>query len=179
MTYVLNEFKNHKGLIIDLRNNGGGSLSNTYSIARYFVEEETPVALQRDKKGPGHNDFGDLKTLQLQPAGDLAFTKPVVLLTNRLCYSATNHFVTMMRELPQVTVIGDQTGGGGGIPAYTELSNGWVLRVSSTQLFTLNGDHAENGIPPDIAVNMSAEDKLNNKDTLLEYALSYIRAKTQ
>jgi hypothetical protein len=176
MDYVLEKFKDHKGLILDVRNNGGGSLFNVYTIANRFTDNEIDVAFERKKKGPGHEDFDEGTYLKLTPGDDsTAYTKPVVILTNRLCYSATNFMVTMMRELPNVTTIGDHTGGGGGIPTFTELSNGWVLRVSSSRLFTLDGFNVEGGIEPDIRVEQTDGDTNIGKDTILEFALNFLR----
>lgn len=177
MDYVKEKFMNRKGMIIDLRNNGGGSLSNVYTIAENFIDEETTVAYEQYKNGPGHDDFGEKEYFTLSPVEDSEpYTKPVVILTNRLCYSATNFIVTLMRELPNVTIIGDRTGGGGGVPTFTELSNGWVLRVSSSRLFTLGGFNVENGIDPDIKIEQTDDATANKKDALIEAALEYLRS---
>ncbi len=175
MDYVLEKFKQHQGLIIDLRNNGGGSMSNAIRIARRFAPAERIVALRQDKNGPGHEDFTEKYKISIDPSGKDNWTKPVVILANRLCYSATNYMIAIMAELPNVTIIGDRSGGGGGIPAYTELSNGWLMRVSSTRIFTPDGFNIEGGIPPDIRKDLTREDLLNNRDTLLEYALKFLR----
>lgn len=176
MELVLGKFRDHKGLIIDLRNNGGGSISNVYNIGNYFVKKNTPVGYQRLKNGPGKNDFSEYFSLSFTPVENFdTYDQPVVLLTNRKCYSATNMFRTMMGALPQVTVIGDHTGGGGGVPTQTQLTNGWMLRVSSTQMFTLTGENNEHGLAPDIALNMNRYEELINIDSILEKALSFLR----
>ncbi len=176
MDYILEKFKDHKGLILDVRNNGGGALLNVYSIANRFTDTETECAFEQYKNGPGHEDFAESSPLTLTPVDSTeAYKKPVVILTNRMCYSATNFLVTMMRELPGVTTIGDRTGGGGGMPTFTELSNGWVLRVSSSRLFTLAGFNVEDGIDPDIFVEQTPDDTNIGKDSILEFALNFIR----
>ncbi len=176
MDYILNKFKDYKGIIIDVRNNGGGSLANVYSIGNHFVAQETEVAQEQYKSGPGHEDFNNPPPSTLSPAdSSVIFTKPVVILTNRQCFSATTFFTTMMRELPNVTILGDNIGGGGGAPSYTELSNGWVVRVSSTRLLTLDGFNVEDGAEPDIKVEQTDADTDSGKDTLLEAALALLR----
>lgn len=174
--YVLAVFRalKAKGIIIDVRNNGGGSSTNGFTIASRFTTERVHVYSRRVKNGPGHEDFTKLTQAYLEPDGQEAWTKPVVVLTNRSSYSATNIFVTIMRELPNVTIIGDWTGGGGGTPAGSELPNGWTYRYSSAQTFTPDGLNIENGIPPDIKVDITTADKLRGKDTILERAIDEI-----
>ncbi len=177
MDYVIDRFANHAGLIIDVRNNGGGAVSNVFTIADRLTDEVALVAQEQLKTGPGHDDFTPLQILALiPPAGRGTYTKPIVVLTNASCYSATNYFVTVVGELEHVTVMGDRTGGGGGIPAYTQLTNGWELRVSSGRLFTMAGVNVENGIGPDISVSSTEAELATGLDSILEQALTHIRA---
>ena len=55
-----------------------------------------------------------------------------MLLINRHSYSATNDFVNAMRYFPNVTLVGDKTGGGSGLPFSSELPNGWGVRFSAS-----------------------------------------------
>ncbi len=176
MDYVIERFKDHKGLIIDVRNNGGGFLSNASKIAKRFAKEKQRVALVYYKNGPGHNELEGPFSTNLTPPDDLLlFDKPVIVLTNRHSYSATSFFTQYMRELENVTILGDQTGGGGGAPAFTELSNGWELRVSSSVTTDPEGFNIENGVPPDVKVDMLKSDENNGIDTILEEALRLLR----
>ena len=176
MQIVLDKFRNHKGLILDVRDNGGGSISNVFMIADHFVNQKETVALSRIKSGPGKDDFTQVAGYALTPVeGNVTFDKPVILLTNRKCYSATNMLRTMMGSLSNVIVVGDRTGGGGGIPSYTQLSNGWGLRVSSSQTFTIGGLNNEDGLEPDTKINMSTSDQAIGLDSILEEALRILR----
>ncbi len=176
MQQVLSKFSKHKGLIIDVRDNGGGSDLNVNAIGDHFVNTTTLAGYERIKNGTGRNEFSELEAMNFNPVKDhVAYTKPVVILTNRRCYSATNMFRSMMGALPNVTVIGDKTGGGGGVPTLTQLSNGWLLRVSSSQMFSADYINNEDGLLPDISVDMSEEDEEDFKDTILEEALKFLR----
>ncbi len=179
MDYICKKAQSKRGLILDLRQNGGGAVNYIYKIAERFVEKKTFAGLEYNKTGPKPTDL-KLDSLFLKPfKADTSIQKytknPIVVLTNRGCYSATNFFAMMIKEVPNVTVIGGKTGGGGGVPATTELSNGWILRVSSSSAVDIYGYNIENGVEPDRKVDISAADKSQNRDTILEAALNFIR----
>ena len=98
-------------------------------------------------------------------------------MTNRHSYSATNDFVNVMRLLPQVTVMGDRTGGGSGLPFSSELPNGWSVRFSACPVLDVNKQHTEFGIDPDTAVAITGEDIMKGRDTIIEAAIGLLLAK--
>ena len=91
------------------------------------------VGYIRHKTGKGHRDFSPLQAQYLTPSNGIRWQKPVVVITNRGVYSAANEFVKYMKNLPNVTIIGDKTGGGAGMPFSNELPNGWSVRFSATR----------------------------------------------
>lgn len=173
--FVLARFDKKKGIILDLRDNGGGFSDLPLLLASRFATKKTLGYRFAVKNGPAHGDFSDPIDVFLEPEGRKQFTKPVIILTNRSCYSATNFFVAIMKQFPQVKTIGDWTGGGGGTPASGELPNGWIVRYSSTQTFTPDGFNIENGIPPDIKVDLTEADRAQGKDSILERALAELK----
>ena len=122
----------------------------------------------------GHNDFSEPYPVYLEPSSNIRWQKPVVVLANRHSYSATNDFVNQMRILPNVTIMGDKTGGGSGLPFSSELPNGWSLRFSASPHFDSNMNHTEFGIEPDIKVDMTTEDMYEGIDTIIEAAREYL-----
>lgn len=164
-----------KGLIIDVRNNGGGSLSNVEKIASRFFNERTLVGYISHKIGPGHNDFSELYPKYTESSIRVRYQKPVVVLTNRGCYSATNEFVSIMKHAKKTTIIGDKTGGGSGLPFSSELPNGWSVRFSASPMFNAQKQHIEFGVEPDVYVDMEQVDKENNIDTIIEKARELLR----
>lgn len=172
---VIARFQNAKGIILDLRDNGGGFSDLPLLLASRFTDQQRLAYTFVVKNGPEQDDFSEPVEVFVKPGGERQFTKPVILLTNRMCYSATNFFVAIMKNFPNVTLIGDQTGGGGGTPVSGELPNGWIVRYSSTQSFTPDGFNIEGGIPPDIKVDMTEADKLKGKDTILERAIAALK----
>jgi len=176
ITRILNEFRSVDGLIIDIRNNGGGSDTVSNFIAGFFTERELPYARIRWKNGPGHNDFTKWETKSFAPAADTTINTPVVLLTNRACFSSTESFVLAMTQIPRVTVIGDTTGGGSGNPIIRELPNGWTYRFSRWQMTTLEGTFFEGtGLPPDQAVWITPADSAAGRDPIIEQAILHLQ----
>jgi C-terminal processing protease CtpA/Prc len=173
---VFKYFSTCEGLIIDVRDNGGGSLSYSDRLAARFLEEKILAGYIIHKTGPGHNDFSERYPIELKPSDRSRWLRPVVVLTNRHSFSATNDFVNKMRLLPHVIIMGDRTGGGSGLPFNSELPNGWIVRFSASPILDMNGQHTENGIDPDIKVDMTSQDMARDKDTLIEEAVQWIHA---
>ena len=80
-----------------------------------------------------------------------------------------------MRTLPLVTIIGDRTGGGSGLPFSSELPNGWSVRFSACPSFDTEMRHTEFGIEPDIRVEMNDEDRAKGLDTIIETARNLLQ----
>ena len=178
MNVMFNNMALCNGLIIDIRDNGGGDLTAAEFLASHFTEKKVTVGYYCYKTGPGHNDFSKLYKNELSPAKeDLRWIKPVVVLTNRGCFSSANDFAYTMKALDNVTLLGDTTGGGGGLPMSSELPNGWVVRFSSAPTFDADTNHVEFGIAPDIRVDMLEEDIQAGVDTYIERARKYINDK--
>lgn len=158
------------GLIIDVRDNGGGMLTMAEKLAARFVNEKTLVGYMRHKTGKGHNDFSSMEEQWLSPSSGMRWQKKVVVLTNRAVFSAANEFVKYMRCSPLVTTLGDKTGGGAGLPFSSELPNGWIIRFSACPMYDRDKNSTEGGISPDYAVSLAEMDYLLGYDTLIETA---------
>lgn len=163
-----------RGLIIDVRGNGGGNLSYAETLAARFTNERVLAGYICHKTGTGRSDFSLPQPVYLESSNGIRWQKPVCVLTNRGAYSATNDFVKMMRTLPLVTVVGDRTGGGSGLPFSAELPNGWSVRFSACPSFDVDMQHTEFGIDPDVRVDMSEEDRDRGVDTIIETARAMI-----
>ena len=123
------------GLIVDVRNNSGGTLTYAERLAERFTNEKRLVGYIAHKTGTGHNDFSSPEAEYIEPSKGIRWQKKAIVLTNRSCYSATNTFVRDMKECPLVTIMGDRTGGGSGLPFSSELPNGWSIRFSASPMF--------------------------------------------
>ena len=159
-----------RGLIVDIRNNGGGDLTMAERLAGRFVQQRTLVGYMQHKTGPGHNDFSSKEEWYLEPSQNIRWNKKVCVLTNRSVYSAANAFAVMMRALPNVTIVGDQTGGGSGMPMSSSLPNGWSVRYSACPMYDKDGRNTEFGITPNISVGLSDASIAKNIDDIIEKA---------
>lgn len=176
---IISKFSACNGIIIDIRDNGGGSLSNVDILAARFTNERKLVGYIQHKTGKGHTDFSSLYPKYLESTGRLRFQKPVVVLTNRHCYSSANDFVSVMKQLPTVTIMGDKTGGGSGLPFNSELPNGWSIRFSASPLYDADKNQTEFGIDPDVTVEMTESDAKKGLDTIIETARKLIAQKAK
>lgn len=158
------------GLILDIRNNGGGNLTYAEKLAARFCNEKMLVGYLRHKTGKGHSDFSDMKEQYLEPSSNMRWQKPVAVLTNRRVFSAANEFVKYMKCLPMAKIVGDQTGGGAGLPFSSTLPNGWTVRFSACPMYDRQHQNTEFGIEPDYHVNQTDSDFARGKDTLIEFA---------
>ena len=175
LTEVLNYLLLCRGLIIDIRNNGGGDLTNAEKFAARFTNEKTLVGYIQHKTGPGHYDFSEEEPRYIEPAAALRWQKPVCVLTNRHVFSAANEFTMYMKAMPNVKIVGDRTGGGAGMPFSSSLPNGWVVRFSAVPMYDALHQSTEFGIAPDYPVELQFEDVLRGEDTIIEYARELLR----
>ena len=157
------------GLVFDIRSNGGGR--DAERIVKYFIQEPTLVGYNIEKTGKGHTDFSENLSFIVQPDNDLYFDKPVKILINRGSFSASTYFAGMMKHLPNSTLIGQITGGGGGGNAAYQLPNDWLVWVSVSTFLDVNLDDIEVGVTPHIDLNNDPEKLANGVDEILERAM--------
>lgn len=179
MDAIVNYLRLCSALIIDVRDNGGGNLDNIETIVRRFITERTLVGYIRHKTGTGHSDFSEPYAYYFDPADagrQMWLSRRIVVLTNRSTFSAANNFVSVMKQLPNVTIVGATTGGGSGMPMSFELQSGWALRMSASPILDANGNATEFGIDPTegCAVDITAEDEAAGRDTILDFALNML-----
>ena len=174
---ILSYLSTADGLIIDVRNNGGGLLTNVEKLVSRFIDDKTLVGYISHKTGKGHNDLSEPYPYYFEPAKNhIHYLKPVVVLANRSSFSASNNFVSIMKSLGQVTIVGDTTGGGCGLPFTSELPNGWRVRFSSCPVMDASGHLTEFGVAPDVRVDMDEQDRAH--DAILDAAISILTRAT-
>lgn len=167
-----------KGLIIDVRTPTGGAYSVTKEIIRCFLA--TPL------EKPELYFLGEeIEQPPFQPSTDsFVYNKPIVVLIYGRTISAGEGVAEMLKQLPNVTAIGDTTSGGGGAASgHTPLAVGPYSLPCKKSIFIptgyflrYDGSHIEwNGIPPDIRVAQTEADVKNGRDKQLEFAISMLK----
>jgi C-terminal processing protease CtpA/Prc len=102
--------------------------------------------------------------------------KQTALLIDREVYSTANLFTCILKQAPNVTVVGQISGGGGGLPMSHYLPNGWDLVFASNILLDQNMKHIEGGIEPDVPAQIG-DYETTKKDGVVEKAIEELLKK--
>ena len=163
-------------MIIDLRQNGGGSISNIPVLLSIFDNHKQPLYATQIKSGPEHNAFSELETVYASDSCilDTPYNKPVAVLIDRGSYSATSFFALCTMAYDNIKLFGDYTGGGLGLPNGGALPNGWTYRFSITRTLAIDGQNYENGVPPQERVILDPASTAQGIDNVIEAAADWI-----
>lgn len=173
LDFILNKYKDTKGLILDLRENSGGLITDMFRILSRFVEDKTLLYYSRIKSGKEHDDFSSPEAVYVSPHDGIRYKNKVIVLTDRGTFSGGSFTCLATKALPNMILLGDTTGGGLGLPHVGLLPNGWRYRFSISQALTIDqSPEYENGVPPDIHVLFDWNEL--TKDEVIERAIEEI-----
>ncbi len=177
LNFIINRYQKTSGIILDLRENSGGSFSNITRILARFTGKRTLVMYNRTRNGKGRDQFGPYEPLYITPSDKVLYlNRPIVVLIDRGSYSASTFFALATKAMPSITLIGDKTGGGGGLPNGGQLPNGWIYRFSISQSYDLNKvNYSEEGVEPDIFAEFNWWNL--KRDEILERAILFINSR--
>ena len=164
-----------KGIIVDIRGNGGGTDSNSKRIAGAFADKEKLAYTKKTKNGPKHNAFDEPSEHFIQPIGQ-TYKGPIVLITDRGTVSAAEIFALLMKQNERVTHIGDTTWGGFSDVSFQRiLPNGWTYQLSHQLYLDSNGNHLDGiGNIPDFFIKNTKDDLSKGQDLVLEKAITLL-----
>ena len=166
---ILNNNKDKKGFIIDLRSNPGGLLTNAIYISDMFLDGGTIVSTV-DRDG--------YKETQRASAG-VYTKKPIVVLINKGSASASEIFSGAMKDNHRAVIIGEQSFGKGLVQEINKLPYESGINITIQKYLTPNGtDINKKGITPDIEVKLSEEDVKNKNDLQLKKAIEVLTKMT-
>lgn len=155
-----------KGVIIDLRNNPGGLLNSSVEVAGHFVGENVIVI----EEGKDSDPFEYVSSTSQSLAG-----MPVAVLVNEGSASASEILAGAVQDYGVGTVIGATTFGKGSVQDVLEFEDGSILKLTIAQWLTPNGRSIEEqGITPDVAVEITEDDVENERDPQLDKAIESV-----
>ena len=131
------------GLVIDLRDNGGGALTEANQLVGLFVESGPTVQV----RGPD----GSVQVFEDQENG-VAWDGPIIVLVNNLSASASEIFAGAMQDYDRALIMGSQTFGKGTVQAVRPLNHGH-LKITQSKFYRISGASTQNrGVVPDLKI---------------------------
>ena len=161
---------NAKGIILDLRNNPGGLVNQAIDVAGWLLNRNDLVMIEKGRDGVK-------KEFRTNGSGDL-ISYPTVILINEGTASASEILAGALKDNRNLTLIGEKSYGKGTVQKLINLSDNLMLKVTIAEWLTPNGNVInDNGITPDIEVELTLEDYEQQKDPQLEKAIEEISKK--
>lgn len=188
-----------KGVIIDLRNNGGGSteaawyLQSLLSKEKYFLNFGWETRVNNGVRKANGNWMDEYKEYYLNQATEKVnpdtifisdtinrITVPAVILIGRYTFSAAEDFLINMYEVPgRPLFIGSETGGSTGSPLVIPMPGDGYGRLCTRRVCFPQSmkPFLNKGISPDIIIEQTLDDYLSGKDVVLEKAVQVLNSK--
>jgi len=133
---------NVDGIVLDLRNNGGGSLYEATSLTDLFIDYG-PVVQIRDAEQKVYRNH--------RASRRAAYSGPLIVMINRLSASASEIFAGALQDYGRALIVGTQSFGKGTVQEVAELSEG-QLKMTISKFYRVSGDSTQHrGVIPDIA----------------------------
>lgn len=166
--------KGMKGLVIDLRDNGGGLVSSCVNMLSRLIPENKLLVYMEDKNGNKEEYKSDSPEV---------LDTPIVILVNGNTASASEIFTGCLKDYDLAEVVGSKTYGKGIVQSVMPLGDGSALKLTVSEYYTPDGKEIhKKGIEPDVKLEYTDEEwaavrKEEKKDTQLEKAISMLKEK--
>jgi len=162
----INTAKNVKGLILDLRNNPGGYLTDATFIASEFISQGLSIVSEEDGI-PGNG-----KTFTVSKQG--VFTKiPIIVLVNKGSASASEIVAGALRDNGRAKLVGETSFGKGTVQQAEDLGGGAGIHITIAKWLTPKGTWVNGaGLTPDVSINQNLKDP--SEDTQLNKAIEML-----
>lgn len=160
-----------KGIILDLRNNGGGYINAAIDVASAFIENGDSVVKVKDRMG---------KSLNHTARGDFKCKLPLIILVNKYSASASEITAGAIKDYKRGVLIGTKTFGKGSVQQVIPFPDGSALKVTVSHYYTPSGnDIDKQGLEPDYKIEMEPKDVGKEKDPQLDKAIQVLRGTTK
>lgn len=181
---MLPAIRGARGLILDVRGNGGGSTSVAYRVLSWLTDKPLPGSRWRTREyKPAFRAWGRPegwhhgKHDDVQPKDD-PFLGPVVVLTGPATFSAAEDFLVVLKASGRARLVGTATGGSTGQPLSIKgLPGGGTARICTKRdTFPDGTEFVGIGVLPDVVVQPTIADFVAGRDTVFERGLEEIRS---
>jgi len=156
-----------KGIIVDLRSNPGGFLTQALDLTSYWVEDGQVVVVEK---------FSE-KEQKVYKAGNNSIFKdvPTVILINQGSASGSEIMAGALHDYDIATLVGQTSFGKGSVQSFEQFQDGSALKLTIARWYTPNGQQIdEQGIAPDVEVELTEEDYNNGRDPQLDKAIELL-----
>ena len=159
---------NPKGIVLDMRNNPGGLLSVALDISSYWVEKDKLLLTEK---------FSDGREVQYNAGNSTPFAKyETVVLINQGSASGSEIVAGALQEYEIAKIYGQKSYGKGSVQSVRKLPDGSSLKVTVAKWLTpLGRSINDEGIAPDVEVEITSEDYLAEKDPQLDEAIKQFK----
>lgn len=169
---ALEELKQTRALIVDVRDNHGGDTAVSRPIMGRFLRERKQYAwmARRDGKGLGKRwrEF-------VEPRGPWTYTRPEVVLTNHFSESTAEGFAMGMQGIKRAVAVGTPMAQLGAGTAHATLSNSKIgVQVSAEPVYDVSGRSRDEFVPA-VTVDLTRADFSGSRDPILDAAMEYLR----
>ena len=143
------------GLVLDLRDNPGGTLQSAVAVADLFLQQGTIVTTK--------GRFYDANQHYKASAGDILNGSPIVVLINENSASAAEILAAALKDNQRATLVGNKSFGKGSVQSLIPLGNGnTALKLTTAKYFSPSGKSIDGiGVAPDVAINKSTLSQIN------------------
>ena len=173
---ALEQMRDTRGLIVDVRSNGGGDSSLAKAVARRFEHTNFVYGFYQVRNGTNHTDLTAKKPMTISPSGPWRYDRPVILLMGQVSVSSDELFIGMMTGATNVTTMGDHTRGSSANPETVQLPYDMTVRISTWIYYLADGTLLdERGYQPQIPFTPGPDAFTGTNDALLSAAIQRLR----
>lgn len=186
------ELRRARGIIIDVRRNGGGNSGHAYAIASHFTNDTLPTSRWRTRQhvaafkawgGDRFREYAEMRAWHpggvhppVVPDTGRRLLQPTVVLQDHMTFSAAEDFLVAIDAIPHITTVGRPSNGSTGQPLGFSLPGGGTARiVTKRDTFDDGREFVGIGVPPDVPVEPTVSDVRAGRDVMLERAVEIVR----
>jgi len=158
-----------KGIVLDLRGNPGGYLDAAVDIASWFLPDGQLVVTE---------DYGNGKKIEHRSQGiDQLGSYPIVVLIDQGSASASEILAGALRDdIKSTKLVGQKSFGKGSVQELEDMASGTSIKITVAKWLTPSGHSiADEGLEPDVKVEITKDDITNNRDPQLDKALELLK----